>query len=69
MTHRPGPQPTLPEEPLLPALDPARGRGLVTRRFVRYGVVGAALADLEAAGRITAAPGGRVAMGRPPERR
>ncbi|MFF2809968.1 GPP34 family phosphoprotein [Streptomyces sp. NPDC058000] len=64
MTPRPAPPLTLPEELLLLGLDPVRGRPLVTRPFLRYGLAGAALADLEAAGRIVG-QGGRVAVARP----
>ncbi|WP_411084947.1 GOLPH3/VPS74 family protein [Streptomyces sp. 061-3] len=44
---------TLPEELLLLALDPLRGTPYCRNRFLQYGVVGAALAELELQGRIT----------------
>ncbi|MCE4947776.1 GPP34 family phosphoprotein [Streptomyces albulus] len=64
MTARPAPDLTLPEELLLLGLDPARGRPLVTGQFLRFGLAGAALADLEAAGRIVERDG-RVVVARP----
>ncbi|MEV7467402.1 GPP34 family phosphoprotein [Streptomyces kronopolitis] len=43
---------TLAEELLLLAHDPARGRPLHHARYLRWGLAGAALAELEQAGRI-----------------
>jgi hypothetical protein len=43
---------TLPEELLLLAIDPSSGRPRGTMSHTRYGVAGAVLAELEAAGRI-----------------
>ncbi|UNO41286.1 GPP34 family phosphoprotein [Streptomyces sp. MST-110588] len=51
---------TLPEELLLLALDPRRGRVLGHAAYVRYGLAGAALAELEGAGLVTGEPGGRI---------
>ncbi|MEU1467446.1 GPP34 family phosphoprotein [Streptomyces sp. NPDC005761] len=51
MTQPPGP--TLPEELLLLALDPRRGRPYCRNRFLEYAMAGAALAELELQGRIT----------------
>ncbi|MEJ8648914.1 GPP34 family phosphoprotein [Streptomyces sp. MS1.AVA.3] len=51
---------TLPEELLLLALDPVRGRSLNHRRYLQYGLAGAALADLEEAGRIAVEDGDRI---------
>ncbi|WP_044368752.1 GOLPH3/VPS74 family protein [Streptomyces natalensis] len=56
---------TLPEELLLLALDPVRGRPISNAAYLRYGVAGAALAELEAAGRITVEHGDRVAVANP----
>ncbi|MFE1772490.1 GPP34 family phosphoprotein [Streptomyces sp. NPDC059008] len=56
---------TLPEELLLLALDPVRGRPLNSPRYLRYGLAGAALADLEAAGRIAVERGDRVTVANP----
>ncbi|ROQ66873.1 Golgi phosphoprotein 3 GPP34 [Streptomyces sp. 840.1] len=47
------PGPTLPEELLLLALDPRRGRPYCRNRFLEYAMAGAALAELELQGRIT----------------
>ncbi|MEU9618560.1 GPP34 family phosphoprotein [Streptomyces sp. NPDC048155] len=46
------PEPTLPEELLLLALDPQRGKPYCRNRFLEYGVAGAVLAELELHGRI-----------------
>ncbi|MCB5907907.1 GOLPH3/VPS74 family protein [Streptomyces pinistramenti] len=56
---------TLAEELLLLALDPVRGRMAVKPSFLRYGTAGAALADLEAAGRIAVERGDRVVVVNP----
>ncbi|MFC4606394.1 GPP34 family phosphoprotein [Streptomyces maoxianensis] len=48
---------SLPEELLLLALDPVTGRRHCTRRYLQYGLAGAALAELELQGRITEARG------------
>lgn len=48
----PAPELTLPEELLLLALDPLRGKSLCRDRFLEYGVAGAALRELEFQGRI-----------------
>ncbi|MFI6646629.1 GPP34 family phosphoprotein [Streptomyces sp. NPDC050529] len=53
MTQPPGPGPTLPEELLLLALDPQRGKPYCRNRFLEYALAGAALAELELQGRIT----------------
>ncbi|MFE6188157.1 GPP34 family phosphoprotein [Streptomyces sp. NPDC056465] len=44
---------TLPEELLLLALDPVRGKPYCRGRFLEYGIAGAALAELELQGRTT----------------
>ncbi|MEU6013025.1 GPP34 family phosphoprotein [Streptomyces sp. NPDC047515] len=44
--------PALPEELLLLALDPRRGKPYCRNRFLEYGVAGAVLAELELHGRI-----------------
>ncbi|MFJ2090040.1 GPP34 family phosphoprotein [Streptomyces sp. NPDC087901] len=49
----PPPGPTLPEELLLLALDPQRGRPYCRVRFLEYAMAGAALAELELQGRVT----------------
>lgn len=49
----PPPGPTLPEELLLLALDPLRGKPFCRNRFLEYAMAGAALAELELQGRIT----------------
>lgn len=49
----PTPRPTLPEELLLLALDPLRGKPYCRNRFLEYAMAGAALAELELQGRIT----------------
>ncbi|MEV7402188.1 GPP34 family phosphoprotein [Streptomyces sp. NPDC091267] len=46
------PGPTLPEELLLLALDPQRGKPYCRNRFLEYAMAGAALAELELQGRI-----------------
>ncbi len=56
---------TLPEELLLLALDPVRGRSLNHRRYLQYGLAGAALADLEEAGRIAVEGGDRIRVTNP----
>ncbi|MFC9946445.1 GOLPH3/VPS74 family protein [Streptomyces pratensis] len=56
--------PTLPEELLLLALDPVRGKPYCRGRFLEYGVAGAALAELELQGRI-AVERGRVVVVNP----
>ncbi|MFF4604160.1 GPP34 family phosphoprotein [Streptomyces sp. NPDC001339] len=56
---------TLPEELLLLALDPVRGRLLNNPTYLRYGLAGAALADLEAAGRIAVDRGDRITVTNP----
>ncbi|MEV0096544.1 GPP34 family phosphoprotein [Streptomyces sp. NPDC050738] len=48
----PAPGLTLPEELLLLALDPVRGKPECRSRFLEYGMAGAALAELELQGRI-----------------
>ncbi|WP_050502746.1 GOLPH3/VPS74 family protein [Streptomyces monomycini] len=57
--------PTLPEELLLLALDPARGKPLNPPSYLRYGLAGAALAELARAGRVTEGRGGRILVGSP----
>ncbi|MEV5594793.1 GPP34 family phosphoprotein [Streptomyces sp. NPDC052496] len=61
----PGLGPTLPEELLLLALDPVRGKPLNDASHLRYGLAGAALAELERTGRITEGRGGRILVGSP----
>lgn len=56
---------TLPEELLLLALDPVRGRPLNHGAYLRYGLAGAALADLEGAGRITVEGRDRIVVANP----
>ncbi|MFI9049499.1 GPP34 family phosphoprotein [Streptomyces sp. NPDC053427] len=56
---------TLPEELLLLALDPVRGRPISNPKFLRYGLAGATLADLEAAGRIQCERGDRISVTNP----
>ncbi|MCX4548957.1 GPP34 family phosphoprotein [Streptomyces sp. NBC_01267] len=46
-------EPTLPEELLLLALDPARGKTFCRGRYLEYGMAGAALAELELQGQIS----------------
>lgn len=55
----------LAEELLLLAHDPARGRPLHHARYLRWGLAGAALAELEQAGRIAEERGGRIAVVNP----
>ncbi|MEU6083456.1 GPP34 family phosphoprotein [Streptomyces sp. NPDC047108] len=55
---------TLAEELLLLALDPATGRPRCRPRFLQYGLAGAVLAELEAAGRIVE-DHGRIALANP----
>ncbi|MFI2188824.1 GPP34 family phosphoprotein [Streptomyces sioyaensis] len=55
---------TLPEELLLLALDPVRGRPRNNSRHLQWGLAGAALAELEVAGRITV-EGGRITVVNP----
>ncbi|MFJ6011074.1 GPP34 family phosphoprotein [Streptomyces sp. NPDC092952] len=50
---QPAPELTLPEELLLLALHPLRGRPLCRARSLEYGTAGAALRELELQGRIT----------------
>ncbi|MFH8345883.1 GPP34 family phosphoprotein [Streptomyces sp. NPDC018045] len=57
--------PTLPEELLLLALDPVRGKPLNDPSHLRYALAGAALAELELAGRVTGGRGGRIVVGSP----
>ncbi|WP_328537273.1 GOLPH3/VPS74 family protein [Streptomyces sp. NBC_00344] len=47
-------EPTLPEELLLLALDPQRGKPYCSDRYLRYAMAGAVLAELELQGRISA---------------
>ncbi|MFG2828811.1 GPP34 family phosphoprotein [Streptomyces sp. NPDC048434] len=56
---------TLPEELLLLALDPVRGRSLNHTKYLRYGLAGAALADLEEAGRIAVEGRDRITVTNP----
>lgn len=56
---------TLAEELLLLAHDPARGRPLNNARYLRWGLAGAALAELEEAGRIAMERGSRIAVVNP----
>ncbi|GHJ41732.1 GPP34 family phosphoprotein [Streptomyces sp. TS71-3] len=61
---------TVPEQMLLLLLDPASGKPRARERFVNYAVTGAALAELEAAGRIVVhrgriAPAGSGPLGDP----
>ncbi|MFE2373989.1 GPP34 family phosphoprotein [Streptomyces sp. NPDC059398] len=49
--------PTLPEELLLLALDPRRGKPFCRNRYLEFGMAGAALAELELQGRISEARG------------
>ncbi|MEX2972804.1 GPP34 family phosphoprotein [Streptomyces sp. C184] len=56
---------TLPEELLLLALDPVRGRPRNNSRHLQWGLAGAALAELEAAGRLTVERGGRITVVNP----
>ncbi|MFD9208473.1 GPP34 family phosphoprotein [Streptomyces sioyaensis] len=56
---------TLPEELLLLALDPVRGRPRNNPRHLQWGLAGAALAELEAAGRLTVERRGRITVVNP----
>ncbi|MFD7665199.1 GPP34 family phosphoprotein [Streptomyces sp. NPDC059788] len=58
----PGRGPTLPEDLLLLALDPERGKPLCEPAHLRYGLAGAALAELAWAGRVGEGRGGRIAV-------
>ncbi|WP_327295905.1 MULTISPECIES: GPP34 family phosphoprotein [unclassified Streptomyces] len=49
--------PTLPEELLLLALDPRRGKPFCRNRYLEFGMAGAALAELELQGRISESHG------------
>ncbi|MFJ1926813.1 GPP34 family phosphoprotein [Streptomyces sp. NPDC088131] len=62
----PPPAPTLPEELLLLALDPVRGKPYCRNRFLEYAMAGAALAELELQGRVTG-QGGRFRVTDPLE--
>ncbi|WP_050515306.1 GPP34 family phosphoprotein [Streptomyces rimosus] len=57
--------PTLPEELLLLALDPEHGKPLNAPAYLRYGLAGAALGELEWAGQISEGRGGRITVGSP----
>ncbi|KAA6221097.1 GPP34 family phosphoprotein [Streptomyces albofaciens JCM 4342] len=57
--------PTLPEELLLLALDPEHGKPLNDASHLRYGLAGAALAELEWAGQVAEGRGGRIIVGSP----
>ncbi|MFH8403249.1 GPP34 family phosphoprotein [Streptomyces sp. NPDC018019] len=54
--------PTLPERLLLLALDPEHGKPLNVPSHLRYGLAGGALAELERAGRVAEAHGGRITL-------
>ncbi|MCX5410806.1 GPP34 family phosphoprotein [Streptomyces sp. NBC_00059] len=56
--------PTLPEELLLLALDPVRGKPYCRGSFLEYGIAGAVLAELELQGRVTEERG-RVVVVKP----
>ncbi|MGW0788229.1 GOLPH3/VPS74 family protein [Streptomyces sp. NPDC002911] len=56
--------PTLPEELLMLALDPVRGKPYCRGRFLEYGIAGAVLAELELQGRV-ADERGRVVVVNP----
>lgn len=49
---RPGAAPTLPEDLLLLAMDPVRGKPYCGNRALEFGVAGAVLAELELQGRV-----------------
>ncbi|MET9291538.1 GPP34 family phosphoprotein [Streptomyces sp. NPDC003077] len=53
---------TLPEELLLLGLDPETGRTRSNRSYLRYGLAGAALAELEWAGRVAEGHGRRITV-------
>ncbi|MFD7492160.1 GPP34 family phosphoprotein [Streptomyces sp. NPDC059832] len=55
----PAPELTLPEELLLLALDPQRGKPYCPNRFLEYATAGAVLRELELQGRVTG-QGGRI---------
>ncbi|GAA2407569.1 hypothetical protein GCM10010433_02760 [Streptomyces pulveraceus] len=55
----PAPELTLPEELLLLALDPRRGKPYCSGRSLEYGTAGAVLRELELQGRVTG-QGGRI---------
>ncbi|MFJ9678106.1 GPP34 family phosphoprotein [Streptomyces sp. NPDC101194] len=62
------PEHTLPEELLLLALDPRRGKPYCRNRFLEYGMAGAVLAELELHGRIVEQLGRiRVISPQPPQ--
>ena len=65
MTGAAPPALTLAEELLLLAWDPVRGRPVIRQAYLGYGLAGAALADLEAAGRVTVERGDRIAVTTP----
>ncbi|MEU7257765.1 GPP34 family phosphoprotein [Streptomyces rimosus] len=58
-------EPSLPEELLLLGLDPEHGKPLNDPSHLRYGLAGAALAELEWAGRVSEGRGGRITVGSP----
>ncbi|MFF1919132.1 GPP34 family phosphoprotein [Streptomyces sp. NPDC058221] len=60
------PVPALPEELLLLALDPVRGKPFCRNRFLEYAMAGAALAELELQGRVTG-QGGHFQVANPLE--
>lgn len=62
---RPALELTLPEELLLLALDPLRGKPQCSGRYLAYGTAGAALKELEFQGRVTG-QGGRIRVVGPP---
>ncbi|MFF3258694.1 GPP34 family phosphoprotein [Streptomyces sp. NPDC002932] len=62
----PPPTPTLPEDLLLLALDPVRGKPFCRNRFLEYAMAGAALAELELQDRVTG-QGGRFQVTNPLE--
>ncbi|OKH97443.1 hypothetical protein A6A06_32825 [Streptomyces sp. CB02923] len=55
----------MPEELLLLALDPERGKPLCEPSHLRYGLAGAALAELAWAGRVGEGRGGRITVHSP----
>ncbi|MGW2177200.1 GOLPH3/VPS74 family protein [Streptomyces sp. NPDC001732] len=61
----PAPELTLPEELLLLALDPLRGKPLCRDRFLGYGTAGAALRELELQGRVAEEHGRIRVIGAP----
>ncbi|MFF3172779.1 GPP34 family phosphoprotein [Streptomyces sp. NPDC057900] len=62
----PPPTPTLPEDLLLLALDPVRGKPYCRNRFLEYAMAGAALAELELQGHVTG-QGSRFQLANPLE--